>query len=113
MPSSRSCSDERENSASHVGNLETCWLRPRPMTVRKVWTSGMKGVGRGISGIREDAGAGGVAAAEEAARIGCVDGWRNAERQVIGARAVRSCCGLRRGCGIMSSFSNGDMQFIH
>ena len=49
-PSSRSCSDERENRASHVGNLLACCRSPRPIRVRKVSTSGTKGMGAGISG---------------------------------------------------------------
>lgn len=50
MPSSLIWSDDKENRASHVGNLETCWLSPRPITVKKVWTSGTNGVGDGTAG---------------------------------------------------------------
>lgn len=91
MPSSRSWSDVRENRASQVGNLEACWLSPRPITVRKVCTSGMNGVGEGIVGgwLEGDE--------DEAARMDCcIDGWK-ATRLAMGAKAVRNCCGLRKG----------------
>jgi hypothetical protein len=48
MPSSLSCAEERENSAFHEGIFDACWLKLRPMTVRKVCMSGTNGVGRGI-----------------------------------------------------------------
>lgn len=47
-PSSRSWSEVRLKRASQVGNFEAWERRPRPITVRKVCTSGMKGVGEGI-----------------------------------------------------------------
>ena len=50
MPSSRSCSDVRLNSDSHVGNLLACWPSPRPISVRNVCTFGTNGVGGGIFG---------------------------------------------------------------
>lgn len=49
-PSSRNCSDVRENRASHVGNLFAYCLRSRPIKVRKVSTSGTKGMVAGTSG---------------------------------------------------------------
>lgn len=49
MPSSLSSGDVRENSDSHEGNLDACLLRPRPMRVRKVVTSGTNGRGDGIA----------------------------------------------------------------
>lgn len=50
MPSSLSSGDVSENSASQEGNLLACLLRPRPMSVRNVSTSGTKGRGSGIVG---------------------------------------------------------------
>lgn len=50
MPSSLSSSDVREKSDCHDGNLLACLLRPRPMSVRNVSTSGTKGRGSGIGG---------------------------------------------------------------
>lgn len=50
MPSSLSSRDVREKSDSHDGNLLACLFRPRPMSVRKVWTSGTNGRGSGIGG---------------------------------------------------------------
>lgn len=79
-----------------MGNLEACWLRPRPITVRKVCTSGTKGVGEGISPA-------GRVVVEEDARMADIDGWK-AARGAMGARAVRSCCGLRRGCGVLVGY---------
>jgi len=38
----------REKRKDHDGNLEVCLERPRPIRVRKVGTSGTKGVGSGI-----------------------------------------------------------------
>jgi hypothetical protein len=48
MPSSFICVEDRVKRASQEGNLDACAERPRPMTVRKVWGSGMNGVGGGI-----------------------------------------------------------------
>lgn len=50
MPSSLSSGDVRENRASQEGNLLACLLRPRPMSVRNVSTSGTNGRGLGIVG---------------------------------------------------------------
>lgn len=50
MPSSLSCGEVREKRASHEGNLLAYLLRPRPIRVRKVGTSGTKGRGWGIGG---------------------------------------------------------------
>ena len=48
MPSSRNCSEVCVKSARQDVILEACWLRPRPISVRNVWTSGTKGVGGGM-----------------------------------------------------------------
>lgn len=50
MPSSFSCGDVREKRDSHDGNLDACLFRPRPISVRKVGTSGTNGLGCGIFG---------------------------------------------------------------
>ena len=47
MPSSLSCAEVRENSAFHEGIFDACWLKLRPISDRKVCTSGTNGVGRG------------------------------------------------------------------
>lgn len=48
MPSSLSCAEVREKSAFHDGIFDACWLKLRPIRVRKVCASGTNGVGRGI-----------------------------------------------------------------
>lgn len=48
MPNSLSSDDVAEKRFSHDENLDACLLRPRPMRVRKVGTSGTKGQGLGI-----------------------------------------------------------------
>ncbi len=47
MPSSLSCAELRIKSAFHEGIFDACWLRFRPIKVRKVGTLGTNGVGRG------------------------------------------------------------------
>ena len=44
-PRDLSCGEERVKSSSHEENLEACSFSCRPMRVRKVLTSGTKGVG--------------------------------------------------------------------
>lgn len=48
MPNSLSSGEVREKRAFHEGNLLAYLLRPRPIRVRKVGTSGTKGTGLGI-----------------------------------------------------------------
>lgn len=50
MPSSASSDEVRVNSASQVAILVACWLRSRPISVRKVSTLGTKDVGSGTWG---------------------------------------------------------------
>ena len=50
MPSSFNWGDVKEKRAFQVCILLPCWLRLRPIKVRKVWTSGTKGIGRGVRG---------------------------------------------------------------
>lgn len=52
MPSSRSCGGVREKRASHDGNLDACLTRSRPISLRKVGTSGTSGIGSGIVKVR-------------------------------------------------------------
>lgn len=82
MPSSRSWGDVREKRASQVGNLAVCELRPRPMSVRKVLTSGTKGVGDGIIGA--------LLACWCACRVWMV-WWMVVLGRVRRRRAVRNC----------------------
>lgn len=49
-PRDLSCGEERVKSSSHEENLEAWSLSCRPMRVRKVGTSGTKGVGGGMVG---------------------------------------------------------------
>lgn len=105
MPSSRIWSDVRENSASQVGNLEACWRSPRPITVRKVSTSGTNGVGAGICG-------GCVDVEVEDALIDSIDRWKTFWH-VIGDRADRNCCGLRRGCNYRQTLLTTKWKYLH
>ena len=47
MPSCFSSGEVRENKESHEGNLLAYLFIPRPISVRKVCTSGTKGTGSG------------------------------------------------------------------
>jgi hypothetical protein len=48
IPSSFSCAEVRVNKAFQEGILEACWLKLRPMRLRKVCVLGTNGVGLGI-----------------------------------------------------------------
>jgi hypothetical protein len=94
MPSSLSWSEDREKRASQVGNFEACALRPRPIRVRKVGTSGQKGVGSGISGRVVD-----VEAALIPPKTGSIE-FLGVVCRIEDVKAGRRSCGRNMGCSL-------------